>query len=58
METLEYYIREGIENECTISFICDSEVKEDVFKICLVNSYCLVCEELRINRYRVTISAK
>ena len=57
METLEYFIREGIENDCTITFICDSEIKEDVFKICLVNSYCLVCEELRTNRYRVTISA-
>ena len=58
MNTLEYFIREGIENDSTITFICDSEVKEDVFKICLVNSYCLVCEELRTNRYRVTISAK
>ena len=58
MNTLEYYIKEGIENNFTITFICDSEVKEDVFKICLVNSYCLVCEELRINRYRVTISVK
>ena len=57
METLEYYIKEGIENDSTITFICDSEVKEDVFKICLVNSYCLVCKELRTNRYKVTISA-
>lgn len=57
METLEYYINEGVKNNGTITFICDSAIKEDVFKICLVNSYCLVCEELRTNRYRVTISA-
>ena len=57
MNTLEYYIREGIENYWTITFICDREVKEDVFKIWLGNSYTLICEELRNNRYRVTISA-
>lgn len=57
METLEYYIKEGIKNNGTIAFICDSAIKEDVFKICLVNSYSLVCKELRNNRYRVTISA-
>lgn len=58
METLEYFIKEGIKNNGTIAFICDSAIKEDVFKICLVNSYCLVCEELRNNRYRVTISVE